>query len=171
MKNIVLTGMSGVGKSRIGKTLAKKLGWSYVDTDELIIRQEGITIEEIFNNYGEEYFRGLESTIIQEVSTLENHIISTGGGVVLEKINMDNLSKNGYIFLLLGKIHTIVDNLNKSTTVRPLLNDKERLYDDAEKLFNRRKHLYQSSADFVIEIDHKEDREICDEILDNYYSI
>lgn len=171
MKNIVLIGMSGVGKSRIGKNLAKKLNLNHVDTDELIIEREGINIEEIFRTKGEEYFRSVESLIIEEVSALENHIISTGGGAVLQKINMENLRENGYIFLLLGKIQTIVDNLKKSTTVRPLLNDKDKLYDNVENLFNSRKILYKSSADIIIEVDDKDDLEICSEILENYYRL
>lgn len=168
MKNIVLTGMSGVGKSKIGKYLAEKTKMNHIDVDDLIIKREKMSIEEIFKTKGEDYFRDVESMIIAEVSYLKNHIISTGGGVILRKINMVNLSKNGYIFLLLGKIQTIVDNLNKSTTVRPLLSSKTSLFDDVTNLFQNRKNLYTSTADIIIEIDDKGDMVICKEILEKY---
>lgn len=169
-KNIVLTGMSGVGKSRIGKFLAEEINYSHLDIDDLIIKREKANIDDIFNTRGEEYFRSIESLIIEELSSLDNNIISTGGGSILRKKNMDNLSKNGYIFLLLGKIETIVDNINKSTTVRPLLSDKNKLYDNVKNLFNSREYIYKSTADIIIKIDGKSDIEICSEILDKYYS-
>lgn len=170
-KNIVLTGMSGVGKSRIGKFLAEEINWNYLDIDNLIIKREKTSIDGIFNSKGEEYFRNIESLIIEELSSLDSHIISTGGGAILRKENMNNLSKNGYIFLLLGKIETIVDNINKSTTVRPLLSDKNKLYDNVKNLFNCREYIYKSTADIIIEIDGKSDMEISSEILDKYYSL
>lgn len=171
MKNIVLTGMSGVGKSKIGRYLAEKTKRNHIDVDDLIVGRENSSIEEIFNTKGEKYFRDIESMIVEDISFLDNHVISTGGGVILREGNMVNLSKNGYIFLLLGKIQTIVENLNKSTTVRPLLMDKNKLYDDAINLFNSREKLYESTADVIIEIDGKKDEEICNEILDKYYNL
>src|SRR5690554_4149804 len=107
MKNIVLIGMSGAGKSDKGKYLAKKLGWKFIDTDEIIADKYKTSIDNIFCDFGEDYFRDIESDLIKEISSLNNTVISTGGGVVTRAINIDYLRQNGYIFLLLGKIQTL----------------------------------------------------------------
>lgn len=75
--------MSGVGKTQIGKNIAKSLKKNFIDTDDLIVSRLGLSIDHIFSEYGEEYFRKIEATIVEEVSTVEDSIISTGGGVVL----------------------------------------------------------------------------------------
>ena len=168
MKNIVLIGMSGVGKSEKGMYIAKKLGWDFVDTDDLIVEKEKITIDDIFLNYGEEYFRNVESQITENVSKLENTVISCGGGIVICQDNIDCLRRNGYIFLFLGKIQTIVDNLNKSSVVRPLLKDSLDLYDQVERLFKSREKLYLLSSDIIINIDDKNMMEIYKEVLLEY---
>lgn len=171
MKNIVLTGMSGVGKSKTGKLLADRINWKLIDIDDLIVKREELNIDEIFKLHGEKYFRDIESLVIEKVSCFDNQIICTGGGAILRETNISKLKKNGYIFLLLGKIETIVENLNKSATIRPLLSDKNKLYLDVEKLFNSRKHIYKSTADIIIEVEGKSDSEICEQILDEYYRL
>lgn len=171
MKNIVLTGMSGVGKTKIGTCLSEKTKWKLVDIDELIVQEEKMSIEEIFKSKGEEYFRVVETEMIDRVSSLENQIISTGGGAILREINMFKLRNNGYIILLMGKIQTIVDNLNKSKIVRPLLNNKINLYEDVKKLYSSRINLYRSTADMIIDVDNKDLSGVCDEILKKYNSL
>ncbi|CAK7014790.1 hypothetical protein CIW83_07675 [Tissierella sp. P1] len=165
MKNIVLIGMSGVGKTTIGKTLSKVLDRRFVDTDELIERKMETDIEKIFSLYGELYFRKLENQIIDELYQEENLIISTGGGIVLNDNNIVSLKKNGVLILLESSIENIVNNIKKSKTVRPLLNDERDLYIKTKIMCDSRKELYLSAADFIVCVDGKSIDEIIYEIL------
>lgn len=157
--------MSGIGKSEVGKAIAQDLGWTFVDTDQLIVEQEGISINNIFEKYGEKYFRDLESTVITEVSKRTNTIISTGGGVVLRKENIERLHQNGYIFLLVGKIDTIVENLRGSSVKRPLLRENMDLKEKVDSLYKSREHLYLTSADCIVDIEGKSLEEKSKEII------
>lgn len=134
LTNIVFIGMPGVGKSTIGKQLAKRLKRKYVDVDELIVLQEQKSINEIFNDFGEKYFREKEQEIIKQYSLQQGLVICCGGGVVLQEQNIENLKRNGKIILLnrdLDKI--IIDNQ------RPLLKNKN----DLKLLFEKRWDLYK----------------------------
>ena len=94
----MLIGMPGCGKTTIGKELAEKIGKSFVDSDEEIVKKEGISIPEIFNLKGEKEFRKIESQVIKEISAGQGLVIATGGGAVLNSENVDNLKKNGIIY-------------------------------------------------------------------------
>ncbi len=165
MKNIVLIGMSGVGKTEIGKVLSEAMSKSFCDTDDLIEKKENLSIREIFDKKGEGYFRDVEHHIVNQLSEKEDYIISTGGGVVLREENIKELRKNGYIILLMGKIDTIIENLNRSKVVRPLLKESQDLYKKVENLFKEREHLYLISSDIIINVDNKKPSEISKEIL------
>lgn len=119
-KNIVLTGFMGAGKSTVGKKLARALGMSLVDTDDLIEARAGMSIPDIFARYGEEYFRELEEKVVADVSTLKKHVIVTGGGVVLREANMRNLQKGGVVIYLHAEPEVIYERI-KDQTHRPLL--------------------------------------------------
>lgn len=142
LTNIVFIGMPGVGKSTIGKQLAKRLKRKYVDIDELIVLQEQKSINEIFNDFGEKYFREKEQEIIKQYSLQQGLIICCGGGVVLQEQNIENLKRNGKIILLnrdLDKI--IIDNQ------RPLLKNKN----DLKLLFEKRWDLYKKSCNIIVD--------------------
>lgn len=171
MKNIVLIGMSGVGKTTVGKVLATELNKNFFDTDILIETKFKISIEKIFSLYGETYFRELESKVIEEISNKENLIISTGGGTILDKNNITRLKKNGILILLDSSINNIVNNLKCSMVNRPLLNDKKGIYNKVKLMYNNRKDLYQSAADYIILVDNKSINEIVFEIRDIYDKI
>lgn len=171
MKNIVFIGMSGVGKSEIGKYVAEFLDWDFVDIDELIVEREKQSISDIFSKFGEEYFRNIEMKITEEISLLENTVIATGGGIVIRPENIENLHKNGYIILLMGKIQTIVDNLNKSSVVRPLLRNDSDIYENVEKLLKSRADKYILSSDVLIDIDDKPIEELSKEVLIEYHKL
>lgn len=168
MKNIVLVGMSGVGKTEIGKYLAESMGVSYLDTDEMIIEREKLSVNDIFEKHGEEYFRDVESEIIKEVAKRDNHIISTGGGVVIRNENIIELQNKGYIFLLLGKIDTILHNLTKSRVIRPLLKENKELKKNIESLYNEREQMYLLASHVIVHVDNKEISEIGKEIMMEY---
>ena len=141
--NIVLTGMPASGKSTIGKKLAEITGRELIDTDDLIIKKVGISISEIFEKCGEEYFRKIESEVIAEASLKNGVIISTGGGAVLRSDNILNLKKNGEIFFLNRPLEDLIP-----TSDRPLANSRESII----KRYNERIDIYNSTADFVVKV-------------------
>lgn len=168
LKNIVLIGMSGVGKTVVGEYIANKLSMEFLDTDEMIITSSGKTIDYIFNIYGEEYFRSLEREAIKSLSSKKGVIISTGGGVVLDNQNIQILKENGIIFLLKASIETIVSNIETSPShkeKRPLLKDSLCLSERIGKLYNDRKKLYILSANQIINVDGKTIDKVGDEII------
>jgi len=119
--NIILTGYMGTGKTSVANELNKLLCHEIMDTDDLVVKREKRSINDIFAKDGEQYFRKIESEIIEEVSKLNNVIISTGGGVVLNKQNIQNLKKNGVVFCLTATPEKIFERLKKDDT-RPLKN-------------------------------------------------
>lgn len=123
IKSIVLTGFMMAGKSKIGHALAEIVDYAFIDTDELIVKAEKRDINSIFEQDGEEYFRRAESRIIKEISGKENYVISTGGGVVLKKENIENLRKSGVIVNLEITPEIIVGRIENEKASRPLIKD------------------------------------------------
>lgn len=155
MKNIVLIGMMGSGKSSVGKRLAHNLDRPFVDTDSLIEQRESRSIPEIFELYGENYFRKLERDIVREISESDNLVIATGGGIVINSENVHNLKQRGEVFYLRNGIDALEKRLSENTEGRPLLNGQE-LRATLEKLLEKRESLYIESADRVIDNDDLE---------------
>jgi len=162
MKNIVLIGFMGSGKTVIATRLSKILGRQIIDTDKIIERKKRIKIKNIFKLYGEEYFRKLESDAVRFVGKQKGKIISTGGGVVTKSHNIKELKKNGIIVYLKNKFATSVNRL-KNKKDRPLFNvaDIKR----TRKLFNQRLKLYKKAADIIVETDNKTIGEVAKEII------
>jgi shikimate kinase len=121
MKNIILLGFMGTGKTVVGKKLGSELGRDFLDIDELIEKESGSSISEIFFNFGEEHFRQLEAKKAKEVSKYENMVIATGGGIVLREENIKNLRKNGVLIALSARPEVIIAR-TKAEKNRPLLN-------------------------------------------------
>lgn len=119
-RNIVLTGFMGTGKSTVGRHLAKRLGFAWVDTDRLIEERHG-SIPEIFARAGETIFRGIERNIATELAPLTRHVISTGGRMLLDADNIRAFSTHGRIFCLFADADVLVARLMRSPTPRPLL--------------------------------------------------
>ena len=133
--NIVLIGLMGCGKTTVGHAYAKRYGLSFVDLDELIEKKEGKKISDIFAEFGEDYFRELESQVIFEISSVKNTIISTGGGILERENNLFNLKKIGTLIYLKASVDTLFERL-KDDNKRPLLqcdNPKEKLLELLEK--------------------------------------
>ncbi|MDD3150869.1 MAG: shikimate kinase [Candidatus Gastranaerophilales bacterium] len=164
MKNIVLIGLMGSGKTTIGKLLAQKLGLNFIDTDSIIEKEANKTINEIFENYGEELFRKLESNTIKEISKREEKVISTGGGIVENPENMQNLRKNGIIVYLEAGPKELYERI-KGDNNRPLLKNNPK--DTLKNLFEKRSPLYKQ-ADIIVNTEHKESYEIINEIIEKY---
>lgn len=162
MKNIVFTGFMGAGKSSVGRKLAERLGMSVVDTDELIERSAGMRISEIFAKFGEQRFRELEKKAVAEASKLENHVIITGGGVVLKEENMKNLRRNGVIVYLHARPGVIYSRI-KHESHRPLLQVKEPMKKIKELLEYRAP--YYANNDFMVDTSELTVEQVVEEIL------
>ncbi len=159
--NIVLTGFMGTGKSKIGKRLAAELRMGYLDTDELIEKREKDSISAIFRKRGEEYFRCLETKVVEEVALLDNSVISTGGGVVLREENMRMLKKNALVVCLFASPEVILKR-TKGDDNRPLLgvnNQKKRI----EELLAMRRPYYDK-ADLKIDTSTLDSKKVVEEI-------
>ena len=139
-QNIVLIGMPGSGKTTVGRLLSQKLGRDFVDTDHMITEDYGI-ISDIFAQYGEGYFRDIESEAVKKASKINSSVIATGGGAILRQENIDALRQNGVIFFLNRPLDDIMP-----TSDRPLSSDRAAL----EKRFRERYDKYKSACDFEI---------------------
>lgn len=159
--------MSGVGKTSVGKYISNRLNIEFQDTDDIILKYTGETIDYIFKKYGEDYFRHLEKQAIIETSSKDGVIISTGGGAILKTRNRKVLKDNGVVFFLNADVSTLVSNILSSTSSkghRPLL-DMDNLYNSISKLYAERYELYSITADHIINVDNKSIEEIGNEII------
>ncbi|MBT8041554.1 MAG: shikimate kinase [Kiritimatiellales bacterium] len=141
MKNIVLVGFMGSGKTTVGRLLSETTGMPLVDMDTLIEERTGKTINEIFAEDGEPHFRALERELVQELAAGENQIISTGGGIVLNSDNIADFEKNGLVVCLLADAASVLERVQHDSS-RPLLaGDKQaRILE----LLETRKPLYEA---------------------------
>lgn len=164
--NIVLCGMMGVGKSSVGMCIASKLMRSWLDTDEVIVSRYG-KINDIFEYYGEKYFRDIESSVIKEFAARDNLIISTGGGAVLRNENSTELKKNGKIFYLKATAETLVSRLPGGDSARPLLGagSYEATLEKLNRLLAQRGHIYEFVADYTVVTDGKPIEQVANEIV------
>lgn len=147
-RNLVLIGMSGCGKSTLGKLAAEKLGKTFVDTDAEIIKRIGMSIADYFAAYGEDSFRKVESEVVQEISTQNNLVISTGGGVIKNPENIRWLKGNGTVIWIQRD-----PELLESGNGRPLVPDQEAV----RRLYKERLPLYTAAAETIIENDGNEE--------------
>ncbi len=160
--NIVLTGFMGTGKTAVGKKLAEETGMQYIDTDEMIEKDVGMTIPNIFKLRGEKYFREVETQAVKCVAMLDNFVIATGGGVVLKEENMKELEKNGIIVCLTASADTILQRTGKKAN-RPLLKG-ENPADKIEQLLKEREPFYKRCHKMV-DTSGKEIKDIIGEII------
>lgn len=163
MKNIVLIGFMGTGKSTIAMEMSRRHAMDMVEMDQLIVEREGMSIPDIFEKYGEAYFRDLETHLLKEIQDKTNQIVSCGGGVVLRECNIEAMKKNGKVILLTAEPATILERV-KEDEDRPILKGRKNVVAIAE-LMEARKGKYEAAADIVIATDGKTVQQICDEIL------
>ena len=163
MKNIILIGFMGCGKSTVGIKLSYRLRRALEDTDKLIEKEEGRMISEIFATDGEAYFRNLETECLKKlIQTTDGKIISVGGGLPIREENHALLKELGTVIYLRATSETIYDRVKHDTT-RPLLqgdNPQEKI----STLLQERTPIYEQAADFVIDVDNKDFEMILDEI-------
>ena len=147
--NIVLIGLLGVGKSVVATELSRRLKRTLLSTDELIEKREGMPIEQIFKQKGEEHFRRVKKEVVNEAAQKERVIIDCGGGVVLQQENIDRLKKNGILFFLAANPRVIYERIKDQIHLRPLLQVKNPQM-KITQLLEERKHYY-SQTDHTIE--------------------
>ncbi len=161
--NIILTGFMGTGKSIVAKKLAQELGMGYVDTDAIIEANEKCKIGKIFEERGEHYFREIETKIIKQVSSLNNYVIATGGGVVLKEENIKALRKKGFIIYLSANPRVILKRTDKNEE-RPLLSNCKDPYKKIKEMLSFRKSYYEK-ADFKIDTSNLNPPEVVEKII------
>ncbi len=164
-KNLTLTGMMGVGKSTIGKILAKKLEYNFIDIDKLIEDKEGLSINLIFKNKGESHFRKIENEMTLAELKRENSVISLGGGAFLNNVIRRNAKKFSIIFWLDVPIDELIKRLRKSKQ-RPLLIN-QKLSEAVKKIYFERKKIY-NTADYRIKCKSFKSEEIAQKIFNLY---
>ena len=160
-RSIFLIGMMGSGKSSTGPILAEILKYKYVDLDVLIEKLTKKTIDKVFSDEGEEYFRDLETQCLQEIIKLPSVVVSTGGGVVLKKENWGILRQGIVVWLNINK-EIVLNRLNSQDNTRPLL--KGNIDKKYEEIFEIRKDIY-AQADLRVEIKNEGVKNIAEKIL------
>ena len=162
--NIFLIGFMGAGKSTVAGELKDKLEMDRVEMDQMIVENRGMSISEIFDEFGEAYFRNLESNTLIELQKRKQTIVSCGGGVVVREDNKDHMKKHGRVVLLTATPETVYNRV-KDSTERPILNDHMNV-DFIAGLQEKRRALYEAAADVTVATDGKNPEEICREIVE-----
>ena len=161
--NIFLIGFMGAGKSTISDYLKNALAMDVVEMDQCIVERQGMSISDIFETYGEEYFRELETNLLIEMQSRSNVVVSCGGGVPMRERNVVEMKKNGRVVLLTAKPETILERV-KDNHDRPLLENNKNVSFIAD-LLEKRRAKYEAAADIVVETDGKSELEICEEMI------
>jgi shikimate kinase len=139
-KNIALTGFMAAGKTVVGRKLALRLEWPFVDLDRAIEKAEGMKVQEIFAQKGEAFFRGLEKRKLREVLDREGQVVATGGGAVVDEENLRLLKEKSLLVCLSATPRTLMQRAG-SGRGRPLLKGEDRK-DKIESLLSQREKLY-----------------------------
>ncbi len=155
----------GVGKSTVGKKLAKKLKFKFIDIDQIIEKKEKISIKEIFENKGEDYFRKIEKKISLDELKKNNAVIALGGGAFMNKSIRAEAKKSSISFWLDISMESLLIRL-KNVKKRPLL-DEDNLKDSVNKIYSERKKIYNKS-NFRIKCNSKNTDQVINKIITLY---
>lgn len=164
LDNIILIGFMGSGKSSVGKLLARKINYDFMDTDKMIEDRQKTTISKMFSVNGEDYFRNLETDLLLSLKdNIKKTVISTGGGMPIKDENIKLLRKMGHVIYLRASQSTIIDRVSGDTT-RPLLKSND-LQETVERLLTLRVPFYEKAAHIKIDTDDVSVEDIVEEIL------
>lgn len=163
VRNIALTGFMAVGKSAVGRTLARKLGRRFVDLDRMIEKSEGMRVQDIFSRKGESYFRQAERQALAEVLGQEEQVIATGGGVVIDEENLRLLRERSFVVCLKAAPEVLLRRAGKSKQ-RPLLKGADRAQRIGELLAQREKNYAQ--AHVAVDTSHLTVEQVVEKILE-----
>lgn len=166
-KNISLIGFMGSGKTTVGKILADRLNFLFIDLDKVIELAEDKTVSEIFKSEGEKYFRDIESEVVKKIYINENCVFACGGGIVEREENMDFIKQNSLIAYLYISPQQAFERL-KNVENRPLLrnaSDQDSRKEIISNLISKRDILYKNNSNFNINTDNKSPEYITEEIV------
>lgn len=163
--NVALIGFMGTGKTAVGKVLAEKLGRKFVELDSLIEQKAGKSIPDIFQQDGETAFRELEIEVTKEVSRGESLVVACGGGIVLNKINIDRLRQQSRIVYLTASLGVILKRVSGEAGERPLLKAANRALNTRE-LLDFRKPFYERAADITIDTSKLDIDSVAEQIIE-----
>ena len=166
-ENIFLVGFMGAGKTTVGKVLADRTGYSFVDPDQVLEENEGTTISAIFEEHGEDYFRDLETKTLASVASGSKQVIATGGGVVLKEQNWEIMKASGITVYLKAPVEVIYERI-KDSTHRPLL-QVENPIQRARELLESRESMYQK-ADMTVNTETLSVQGVVDELIESLSS-
>ena len=161
-RNIFLIGFMGCGKSTMARLLSEKMNMELVEMDETIEAESNMSINEIFEKYGEAYFRDLETKLIARIAEKGGVVVSCGGGTILRIENVEMMKKNGKVIYFSATPETIYQRVRNSTN-RPLLNGNMNV-EYITSLMEKRISRYLAAADVTIVVDEKSKQEILDEL-------
>lgn len=161
-KNIFLIGFMGAGKSTVALQLRQELHMELREMDQMIVEQQGMSINEIFERFGEEHFRGLETELIKQLGNSAPAVISCGGGAVMRQENVAYMKDSGRIVLLTAEPETIYQRV-KNGKDRPILNGNMNV-EFIRQLMDKRRGRYQEVADITVVTDGRSVEDICREI-------
>ncbi len=163
--NIALIGFMGAGKTAVGQLLAKKLGKRFIELDYLVEQTVGMSIPEIFQKDGEIAFRELEIDVTKEVAREKNSVIACGGGIVLNKINIDRLKEGAVIVYLTASPRVILKRVSSEEGKRPLIKvDNPAL--TISELLKFRKPFYEHAADITINTSKLDIEAVVEQIIE-----
>lgn len=166
-RNLVLIGYRGSGKSSVGRTLASRLGWDFVDTDERIEAETGRTIREIFAADGQAAFRELEAAAVSAVASGSRQVIGVGGGAVLRESNRVRLRKAGWCVWLkapANELHRRMQDDPRNADTRPPLTGLDELT-EIRRLLRQREPLYAALADHVVDTAGRSVGQVVEDVL------
>ena len=161
--HLFIIGFMGVGKTSTSRALSRRLGVQEIDSDAMIVEQQGMPIAQIFEEQGETAFRQMETRLLDQITTMPPCIVSCGGGMVLRQENIEKMKKQGRILLLSASPETIYEHVKDSTN-RPLLNGNMNV-EYIRSLMEEREPRYQAAADITIIIDGMTPRQAAEKIM------
>ncbi len=164
MKNVILVGFMGTGKTTVGKALAKRLGIKFVDMDDIIEERERMTISDIFEKKGEPYFRHAEKMVAKDIAIQSGLVVAAGGGAIIDDENVKNFKSTGVIFCLVATPDRIFER-TKGHIHRPLLNVSDPKEKIAELLAKRAE--YYARADYRVDTTDLSIDEVVDKIAEH----
>ena len=153
----------GAGKTSISEYLKTLFAMDIIEMDQIIAEREGMSIPDIFEVHGEQYFRDLETNLLIEMQARKNVVISCGGGTPLRECNVVEMKKNGRVVLLTASPETIFDRV-KDSHDRPVIENNKNVPFIAD-LMEKRRAKYEAAADIVINTDGKSLIEVCEELV------
>ncbi len=171
--NIILIGYRGTGKTVVGTALSDNMGRSFYDADVYIEKSVGTTISDMVAANGWPFFRAKEKEVVRELSAIDDCVIATGGGAVMDKDNVACLGKKGFFVLLKANTDTMIQRIEHddvSAQQRPKLLDSD-IYEETEKLLEQRMPIYEQVADFSVDTTSLTVEEVVETIVQHLPSV